>query len=389
MLGRRHSFPPLGSSSPAPASSPKQAAKARPRRSSPLLPWRSLSSASAFSPPRCSCTPDARTSALRRREPTSRSCTTASSGRRATLRSARFSRSSAFSSSSSSLSDAFPIGRMRLPHERFEVTELAAHAPAQIHPHDRLDRTQPKGEHVLLVVDDCASTCDRRDDEPALDGRLIRRDAGGAAVEPTLVELVRELAVPRHAGEPPPDSVRAVRGSLGIDVHGVGLDLGQLDVLDLPDRLQGRFAGKSELPGAHARDPRPHGLPPPSGSLRILHPESWDCDACCALNALRTGQEHAMAQTCTHLDQVVDVTPSSEGCEDCLRIGGQWLHLRLCMSCGHVGCCDNSPNRHATAHFRSRHHPLIQSYEPGEDWWYCYIDDLFFAVDDAPSFAHS
>jgi len=95
-----------------------------------------------------------------------------------------------------------------------------------------------------------------------------------------------------------------------------------------------------------------------------------------------------MSQTCTHLDQVTDVAPSSEGCEDCLRIGGQWVHLRLCMSCGHVGCCDNSPNRHATAHFGSEHHPIIQSYEPGEDWWYCYEDDLAFEVEDAPTFAH-
>jgi len=95
-----------------------------------------------------------------------------------------------------------------------------------------------------------------------------------------------------------------------------------------------------------------------------------------------------VSESCTHLDQVVDVTPSSTGCEDCLRIGGQWVHLRLCMSCGHVGCCDNSPNRHATAHFRSSRHPIIQSYEPGEDWWYCYEDDLMFAVEGARSFAH-
>ena len=95
-----------------------------------------------------------------------------------------------------------------------------------------------------------------------------------------------------------------------------------------------------------------------------------------------------MSADCTHLDQVADVAPSSEGCEDCLRIGGRWVHLRMCMSCGHVGCCDNSPNRHATAHFRSAAHPLIQSYEPGEDWWYCYVDDLAFEVDGAPSFEH-
>jgi uncharacterized UBP type Zn finger protein len=95
-----------------------------------------------------------------------------------------------------------------------------------------------------------------------------------------------------------------------------------------------------------------------------------------------------MAETCTHLDQVADVTPSSEGCEDCLRIGGRWVHLRLCMVCGHVGCCDNSPNRHATAHFRESGHPLIQSYEPREDWWWCYVDQVDFLVDGAPSFSH-
>ena len=84
-----------------------------------------------------------------------------------------------------------------------------------------------------------------------------------------------------------------------------------------------------------------------------------------------------------HLDQVADVTPSSGGCEDCLRIGSRWLHLRVCMSCVHVGCCDSSPNRHASAHFRSEHHPIIQAYEPDEDWWYCYVEDLVFLVEDA------
>ena len=101
-----------------------------------------------------------------------------------------------------------------------------------------------------------------------------------------------------------------------------------------------------------------------------------------------TWSTRAMTQTCAHLDQAADVEPSSTGCEDCLRIGGRWVHLRMCMSCGHVGCCDNSPNRHATAHFRTAEHPLIQSYEPGEDWWYCYVDDLAFVMDGAPSFEH-
>ncbi len=70
---------------------------------------------------------------------------------------------------------------------------------------------------------------------------------------------------------------------------------------------------------------------------------------------------------CSHLAGIQQVTPSADGCEDCLRIGGQWLHLRLCLTCGHVGCCDESPNRHATAHFHSSGHPMIRSFEPGED----------------------
>ena len=84
-----------------------------------------------------------------------------------------------------------------------------------------------------------------------------------------------------------------------------------------------------------------------------------------------------MNATCNHLDQVGDVTPSSDGCEDCLRIGGRWVHLRVCMSCGHVGCCDNSPNRHATKHYARTHHPVIRSYEPGEAWAYCYPDKAY------------
>ena len=96
----------------------------------------------------------------------------------------------------------------------------------------------------------------------------------------------------------------------------------------------------------------------------------------------------ADSPSCTHLGLVQDVTPSSEGCEDCLRIGGRWVHLRVCMSCGHVGCCDSSPNRHAHAHAGASGHPLVESYEPGEDWWWCYVDELGFTVDGAPNFEH-
>jgi len=72
------------------------------------------------------------------------------------------------------------------------------------------------------------------------------------------------------------------------------------------------------------------------------------------------------------------VTPSADGCEDCLKTGGTWVHLRLCETCGHVGCCDSSPNRHATKHFQQTRHPVIKSFEPGEGWGYCYMDDLLF-----------
>ena len=79
---------------------------------------------------------------------------------------------------------------------------------------------------------------------------------------------------------------------------------------------------------------------------------------------------------CAHLTSIAVIEPNNaEGCEDCLRIGGRWLHLRLCMTCGHVGCCDSSPNRHATAHFHQAGHPVVQSYEPGERWAWCYADE--------------
>lgn len=86
-----------------------------------------------------------------------------------------------------------------------------------------------------------------------------------------------------------------------------------------------------------------------------------------------------MRKPCTHLDQIKDVAPHTpDGCEECLAMRSDWVHLRLCLSCGHVGCCDNSPNKHATKHFRTTHHPVMRSFEPGEDWGWCYVDDLMF-----------
>ena len=79
---------------------------------------------------------------------------------------------------------------------------------------------------------------------------------------------------------------------------------------------------------------------------------------------------------CTHADQIKDVTPGSQGCEECLRLGDRWVHLRMCLSCGHVGCCDNSKNKHATRHFQGTGHPVMRSIEPGEDWLWCYVDQV-------------
>ena len=84
-----------------------------------------------------------------------------------------------------------------------------------------------------------------------------------------------------------------------------------------------------------------------------------------------------MAAACAHLDTVEFVEiPRLRACEDCLKIGSTWLHLRLCTQCGHLGCCDDSPNRHATAHFHASAHPVIRSAEPGEDWFWCYVDEV-------------
>ena len=85
-----------------------------------------------------------------------------------------------------------------------------------------------------------------------------------------------------------------------------------------------------------------------------------------------------MPATCSHLDEIGNVTPRTPaGCAECLATGGRWVHLRLCLSCGHVGCCDSSPGRHASAHFRQSAHPIVQSFEPGERWRWCYVDEAY------------
>jgi uncharacterized UBP type Zn finger protein len=86
--------------------------------------------------------------------------------------------------------------------------------------------------------------------------------------------------------------------------------------------------------------------------------------------------------TCTHLDTitVTELPPEVPGCEDCLASGGAWVHLRICLSCGHVGCCDSSPGKHASAHFAASDHTLIRSLEPGEEWSWCFIDQTAMLI---------
>ena len=79
---------------------------------------------------------------------------------------------------------------------------------------------------------------------------------------------------------------------------------------------------------------------------------------------------------CTHTNQIRTPHPHTKGCEECLKTGDSWVHLRVCLKCDHVGCCDSSKNKHAAKHFHETQHPLIQSDEPGEDWIWCYVDEV-------------
>ena len=85
---------------------------------------------------------------------------------------------------------------------------------------------------------------------------------------------------------------------------------------------------------------------------------------------------------CSHVDQVqlLALPPQIAGCEECLATGGRWVHLRMCQSCGHIGCCDSSPGRHATAHHHASGHPIVRSAEPGEGWSWCFIDEAMLSL---------
>ena len=92
---------------------------------------------------------------------------------------------------------------------------------------------------------------------------------------------------------------------------------------------------------------------------------------------------------CGHVDTIVGAEPSGPGCEECLATGGYCTHLRMCQTCGHVGCCDKSPYRHPAAHFESTSHPLIHSLEPGEQWFWCFVDEAAFELDLPSGPSHS
>jgi uncharacterized UBP type Zn finger protein len=89
-----------------------------------------------------------------------------------------------------------------------------------------------------------------------------------------------------------------------------------------------------------------------------------------------------MADACTHLDQIKIAPPDEvDGCEECMKTGDRWVHLRVCLACGKVGCCDSSPNKHASAHAREADHPIVRSAEPGETWSWCYVDEVPLEID--------
>lgn len=95
------------------------------------------------------------------------------------------------------------------------------------------------------------------------------------------------------------------------------------------------------------------------------------------MRKVRLTEDQADSLQCRHTQQPQEVSYAEQVCPECVKLGDSWAHLRICMLCGHVGCCDSSKNKHATAHFRSSGHPIIKSIEPGEDWAWCYVDEVF------------
>jgi uncharacterized UBP type Zn finger protein len=118
------------------------------------------------------------------------------------------------------------------------------------------------------------------------------------------------------------------------------------------------------------------GRPSISGIERIRSFDSTERSVACDVFLAVVPRDKPM--TCSHMDRIHAVQPSGSGCHECLLARDTWLHLRMCTDCGHVGCCDSSKNKHAIRHFRSTGHPIARSIQPGEEWGWCYIDQLWF-----------
>lgn len=95
------------------------------------------------------------------------------------------------------------------------------------------------------------------------------------------------------------------------------------------------------------------------------------------MHQVKLNASQADSVECKHVHQAKEVSYSAQVCSECVKLRDTWVHLRICMLCGHVGCCDNSKNKHATAHFKTSGHPIIKSIEPGEDWAWCYVDETY------------
>ena len=181
------------------------------------------------------------------------------------------------------------------------------------------------------------------------------------------------------------------QGTITITTHADG----ECAVVEISDDGPGhpRRRGRADLRpvlhdqgGRRRHRPRPchgeadRGRPPQRlAHLRLTNPAARP--SACGFPSPKPDERGAMA-ACTHLDtvHVTQLPEAVDGCEDCLRMGSPWLHLRICLECGKVGCCDDSPNRHATAHSHASGHPIIRSLEPGEDWSWCYIDEVAMRI---------
>ena len=187
---------------------------------------------------------------------------------------------------------------------------------------------------------------------------VVRGDAMRAHVlEEAGLARARLVVVAEHDAEEAARVAVMVRGlsDVPVVVRATGVDLEDLAAAGVDHVVDPAVAGRrhlAEVVGARTTE----GGSPQVDVSRLVH-YRWPVDAC----------PHGAAS--------VPVQPGTAGCEECLRDGERWVHLRMCLGCGHVGCCDSSPGRHATAHHRATDHPLMTSLEPGETWAYCFLDD--------------